>query len=164
MILGHIKTLERQRGITLLIGLIMLVMITLMVTTAFTLSNTNLKSVGNMQARDEALAAANIAIEQMLGSAFTNAPAAETINVDINNDSVVDYVVTIATPVCIRASQDRAAPPSSASLPGLTLAATWNTLWDIQATVNDARSGASVSVKAGTRVLLSESEKQAVCS
>lgn len=155
---------KSQRGITLLIGMIMLVMITLVVTTAFTLSNTNLKSVGNMQSRDEAIAAANIAIEQILSSAFTDAPTAETINVDMNNDNIVDYVVSIATPVCIRVSQDRAAPPSSASLPGLSLAATWNTLWDIQATVDDARSGARVTVKAGARVLLSESQKQAVCS
>lgn len=164
MIISHAGPFKRQRGITLLVGLIMLVLITLIVTTAFTLSTTNLKSVGNMQAREEALAAANIAIEQILGSAFTDAPAAETISVDMNNDEIVDYVVSIATPVCIRASQDRAAPPSSASLPGLTLAATWNTLWDIQATVEDARSGARLTVKAGTRVLLSESQKQAVCT
>lgn len=152
-----------QRGITLLVGMIMLVLITLMVTTAFTLSTTNLKSVGNMQARNEAIAAANVAIEQVLSSAFTDAPAAESINVDIDNDDKVDYVVSIATPVCIRASQDSSAPPSSVSLPTLSVASTWNTLWEIEATVDDARTGAKVTVRSGTRVLLGEAKKQLVC-
>ena len=48
-----------QHGATLVVGLIMLVLITLMVTSAFMLSSINLKSVGNMQFRDEAVAAAN---------------------------------------------------------------------------------------------------------
>lgn len=152
-----------QRGITLLVGMIMLVVITLMVTTAFMMSNTNLKSVGNMQARNEAIAAANIAIEQVLSSAFTDAPGAESIDVDIDNDGDVDYTVAIATPVCIRASRDTSAAPSSVSLPVLTVASTWNTLWDIEASVNDLRSGAQVTVRSGTRVLLSEAQKQLVC-
>ena len=54
-----IASRHSQRGITLFVGLIMLVLITLMVTSAFTLSTSNLKSVGNMQARDEAIAAAD---------------------------------------------------------------------------------------------------------
>lgn len=152
-----------QRGITLLVGMIMLVVITLMVTTAFMMSNTNLKSVGNMQARNEAIAAANVAIEQVLSSPFTDAPGAESIDVDIDNDGDVDYTVDIATPVCLRASRDMTAPPSSASLPVLSVASTWNTLWDIEASVNDLRSGAKVTVASGTRVLLSEAQKQLVC-
>ncbi len=154
---------SRQRGITLLVGMIMLVLITLMVTTAFMLSNTNLKSVNNMQARNEAIAAANVAIEQVLSSPFTDAPAAESIDVDIDNDGDTDYMVDIAPPVCIRASRDMSAPPSSITLPVLSVASTWNTLWDIEATVNDLRSGAKVTVRSGTRVLLDEAQKQLVC-
>ena len=93
-----------QRGAALLVGLIMLVLITLIVTSAFTLSTTDLKSVGNMQAKDEAIAAANQSIEQVLSSPFTTSPAAEDINVDINNDGITDYTVHIATPTCVRAS------------------------------------------------------------
>ena len=154
-----------QRGVTLVIGLIMLVLLTLMVTTAFTLSNTNLKSVGNMQSRDEAIAAANKAIEQVLSSPFTAAPTAEEINVDINNDNTTDYVVSIATPVCIRASIETSATTSSITLgTGMSTVNSWNTIWDIEATVNDAKSGARTTVSAGTRVLLTQTQKDAVCS
>lgn len=157
-----------QRGATLVVGLIMLVLITLMVTTAFTLSTTNLKSVGNMQLRNEAVAAGNIAIEKVLGSPFAAAPSAEEILVDINNDGTNDYVASIATPVCIRASV--AAPPveSSWTLPSMSTSSTWNTVWDIVATVtptsdNPGASGTSMQVHSGVRVLLSQAEKDAVC-
>ena len=79
-----------QRGATLVVGLIMLVLITVMVTSAFTLSSSNLKSVGNMQARDEAIAAGNRAIEQISASPFTDDPVAEEINVDIDTDGAPD--------------------------------------------------------------------------
>ncbi|HUX64294.1 pilus assembly PilX family protein [Sulfuricella sp.] len=157
-----------QRGATLVVGLIMLVIITLMVTTAFTLSTTNLKSVGNMQFRNEAVAAGNIAIEKVLGSPFTAAPSAEEILVDINNDGINDYAVSIATPVCVRASV--AAPPvlSSVTLVSMSTSYTWNTVWDIDATVaptsnNPGASGTSVHVHSGVRVLLSQTDKDAVC-
>lgn len=153
-----------QRGVTLFVSLILLLLITLMVTTAFMLSNTNLKSVGNMQSRDEAIAAANQAIEQVLSSPFTDAPAAEQIDVDINNDSTTDYVVSIAKPVCIRASIDTAATPSSITLgTAMSTISSWNTLWDIEATVNDVKSGAKTTVRTGTRVLLTQTQKDAVC-
>ena len=51
----------RQQGAALIVGLIMLLLLTLMVTAAFTLSGVNLKAVGNMQSRAEATAAANAA-------------------------------------------------------------------------------------------------------
>ena len=158
-----------QRGVTLFVGMIMLVLITLMVTTAFTLSNTNLKAVGNMQARDEAIAAANVAIEEVLSSLLTTAstiaPAARTIPVDINNDGNNDYVVSIATPVCIRASIDTAAAISSITLgAAMSSAASWNTLWDIEAVVDDAKTDAKITVRTGTRVLLTQAQKDAMCS
>ncbi len=63
-----------QRGATLIIGLIMIVLISLIVINAFTLSSSNFKSVVNMQIRDEASAAANQAVEQVIGSDFTSTP------------------------------------------------------------------------------------------
>lgn len=154
---------QSQRGITLFVGLIMLVLITLMVTSAFTLSTTNLKSVGNMQAKDEAIAAANQAIEQVLSSPFTTAPTAEEINVDINNDGAVDYVALIATPTCVRASPEAVIARSSGSLPAMQSVTTYNTIWDIEATVENAKTGAKTIVQAGTRVLLTQAQKDAVC-
>ncbi len=82
-----------QRGAALVIALIMLTLITVMVTSAFTVSTVNARTVGNMQWRGEAVAAANQAIERVLGSPFTDAPRAETIDVDIDNDGGIDYQV-----------------------------------------------------------------------
>ena len=135
-----------------------------MVTTAFTLSNTNLKSVGNMQSRDEAVAAANQAIEQVISSPFTDSPAAEVIDVDINNDGTSDYEVNILLPVCVRAAIDTTAVISSVTLgTAMSTNSNWNTLWEIQAVVNDTKTGAKTTVVEGTRVLLTQAKKNAVC-
>lgn len=149
---------RNQRGATLIVGLIMLLLFTLMVSSAFMMSGTNLKAVANMQSRDEAVAAANMAIELVASDDFASTPAASTINVDLNNDDVSDYTVQIAAPVCVNASMADVTAPSSAQLLVVT-SYTWNTVWDITATVNDPVSGATVVVRSGLRVLLSEAQK-----
>ncbi|MBG9387507.1 hypothetical protein I5803_05730 [Caenimonas sp. DR4.4] len=153
-----------QRGATLIIGLIMIVLITLIVVNAFTLSSSNMKSVGNMQARDESLAAANEALELVTSSAFTDSPVAQAINVDLNKDGTTDYSVDIAQPVCARATASTTGGPSDVELgAALTSSAKWNTEWDLQATVSDALTGAKVIVRQGVRVLLTDTQKTAVC-
>ncbi|RPJ45090.1 MAG: hypothetical protein EHM16_13740 [Betaproteobacteria bacterium] len=154
-----------QRGATLVVGLIMLVLITLMVTSAFMLSTGNVRAVGNMQFRSEAMAAANMAIEQVLGSPFTTAPGAEHIEVDIDNDGDTDYEVELATPTCIRATVALPANASSILLgPAMSTASHWNTVWDIDAEVNDPVTGASIRIRQGVRVLLLQSQKNVVCA
>ncbi|WP_373273670.1 hypothetical protein [Pseudomonas taiwanensis] len=152
----------RQRGATLIVGLVMLLLLTLMVSGAFVQSISSHKAVGNMQVRDEAVMAANVAIEQVIGSAFTTAPTAEEINVDLNNDGNRDYVVSMLAPVCQRATLATAAAPSSLSL-GAMSNSTWNTVWGLDATVNDPASGARARVRSGVRVLLTDAQKNAVC-
>jgi Tfp pilus assembly protein PilX len=155
-----------QRGAALVVGMIMLLLITVMLITALNLGTTNFRAVSNMQFRNEAIAAANAAIEQVISSPFTDAPAAESINVDIDNNAPVDYVVVVAEPQCIFAAQAFGADPSSLSLPvSMTVASTWNTVWDLDATVNGASNagGAAVRVRSGVRVLLTESQKNTVC-
>lgn len=161
--MNRVSLPRTQRGVTLVVGLIMLVLITLVVSTAFVLSSTNLKSVGNMQYRDEAVAAANKAIELVLSSPFTTAPAAESINVDINNDNTTDYVVSIATPTCIRAVQEASTAGGTSVTAPPPPASNYRTVWDIDATVTDAASGASVRVRQGVRKLLTKAQKDAVC-
>jgi hypothetical protein len=160
---------QAQRGATLVVGLIMLVLITVMVTSAFTLSTTNLQSVGNMQFRDEAVAAANKASEQVLSSPFTTAPVAQTINVDLNNDGTTDYEVEFDAPTCIGDSEViiSGAAPSSVTL-GSSFAVAgstfYQTIWDLSARVTDDVSGASVHVRQGIRVLLTQAQYNAVCT
>ena len=119
--------------------------------------------------RSEAVAAANKAIEQVLSSPFTTDPTAESIDVDINNDEANDYAVNFATPTCVSAQQIAATsiPPSSLSL-GSTFATAashyYQTVWDLDANVTDARTGTSVRVRQGVRVLLTQSQFDDVCS
>lgn len=164
-----VAPLHRQCGAVLVVGLIMLVLITVMVTSAFTLSTTNLQSVGNMQFRDEAVAAANKATEQVLSSPFTSAPAAQSIDVDLNNDGTNDYEVDFDVPACISDSEIvlSGAAPSSITL-GSSFAVAgstfYHTVWDISARVTDPVSGASVHVRQGVRVLLTQAQYNAVCT
>ena len=150
-----------ERGATLVVALIMLLLFTLLVSGAFTLSTVNLKAVGNMQVREEALAAANTAIEELLELNFVGT-GNQTIPVDINKDGTNDYQVQIPAPVCIRVSVAEAAAPSSVNLSGLS-SDTWNTVWNIEGTATDSISGTSVKVREGVRVLLTDAQKNTHC-
>jgi len=157
-----------QRGSALIVTLIMLVLMTVLVGSTFTLASTNLKSVANTQLHDEAIAAANAAIEQVISSPFTNAPVAQAIDVDINNDGMIDYTVQFTAPTCVSASAvtSSSTPPSSLSLPTAFNAAAatfYDTVWDIDAQVTDGASGASAHVHQVVRVLLDQVQYATVC-
>ncbi len=168
--LRHSTSRRAQRGATLVVGLIMLTLTTLLVTNSFTLSTSNLKSVGNKQARDEAIAAANMAIEQVVSSPFTNSPASESIDVDLNNDGVTDYIVAFTQPTCVSATKIPGPPPpvSSVTLGAAFTTATsdtYGTVWDLDANVTDpSGNGAAVRVRQGIRVLLTQTQYNAVCT
>jgi Tfp pilus assembly protein PilX len=70
-----------QRGATLVIALIMLVLLTLFAISALNTSTTNLKVVGNMQARTEAYNAAQQGIDTVLSrTLFVDTPADAVVN------------------------------------------------------------------------------------
>lgn len=157
---------SRQRGAALIVGLIMLVLITVMLLTALNLGTSGFRSVGNMQYRNEAIAAAEQAVQQLIDSDFTLATVEQEIDVDLNNDEVFDYVVRIRPPTCIRATQAFGTDPSSLSLPvSMSASPTWNTIWDIDARVSGAENPgeAEVRVRQGVRVLLSQAQRTARC-
>jgi hypothetical protein len=155
-------SMRAQRGATLIVGLIMLVLLTLLVTSAFMLSTGNLKAVGNMQFRSEAIAAANKRIEEVLSTDFTAGPI-PTVKVDIDGDGNGDYDVAIDPPECIRATVALLSTESSKKLPAMSTASHWNTTWDIEAVVNDALTGASIRIRQGARLLLDKSKKESLC-
>jgi len=182
--------IKKQQGATLVIGLIMLVLITLIVTTAYSLSSTNLKAVGNLQFHKEALAAANTVLEQMVGTTFATVPTATSVDVDINQDGNNDYTVDIAVPTCISGTPVTWTSSSSGNNSSIELehidvdpatasggsgnnavnkflvtATYYNTIWDIKATVTDLVTGATVKVHEGVRAApMTEAEYTAVCS
>src|SRR5258706_12639241 len=103
------RSARREGGMTLLVAMIILVMITLLAVSAYRVSNTNLKIVGAMQGRQEGIAAAQAVIEQVLSSLqFTRAPAAVAAahyGIDINGDSTEDFNVVLSPPPrCIHIS------------------------------------------------------------
>jgi hypothetical protein len=149
----------RQRGATLVVGLIMLVLITLVVSSAFMLSSTNLKSVGNMQYRDEAIAAANVAIEEVISSDAIFFAPVKKIGIPVG-----DYSVDVAAPVCLYAtevatstSNDPNAAVHSEGAGGAPVSGApgfLDTYWDIAATVNDTLSGTRVTTHQGIKITL----------
>jgi hypothetical protein len=165
-----------QRGVTLVVGLIMLVLITLIVVAAFMMSSTNLRSVGNMQYRDEAVSAGKYAIETVItqlntdptGGSFNAPPAGNTVNVDINQDGTPDFQVTVAAPTCTQEVliPGTVVPPSSAGVVPPSVGY-YNTLWDITATVTDATgvvsTGATLTMHQGLKVKLNQTQCNASC-
>jgi len=154
----------RQQGVALIVGMIMLVIITLVILGAYSLTTSNSKSVANMQVREESIAAANLAIERLISAPFTNALGTQTFSVDINKDGVTDYVVNTAVPVCLRALKASDAKPSDVELGAeMSSGVDWFTEWDIDARVTDPATGADVRVRQGVRVMLNQTQKSAAC-
>jgi hypothetical protein len=155
-------TPRRQRGATLLVGLIMLVLLTLHALHAYTVGTVQLRMAGNMQHRQDAEAAAGVALGTILGSAeFLVSPstiAALPLDIDLDGDGADDYRV-IVTPVCTAASPvptrdldaglaDDFACLAGTAFGGRSLCAT--TYWDLRARV-EAAPGAPVT-GAGTEI------------
>ena len=140
---------SKQRGITLLVSLVMLVVLTLLVVAAVNMTSTNLRVAANMQMQAEATAAAQQAIENLISTTTPfYSPAASTVNVDINHDGTTDYIVSLATPVCLSSTP---APGYSA---GFAASAPQDTYWDIKATATDNKTGANVTIHQGVKIKL----------
>ena len=156
--------ISRQRGVaTIFVAMILLVLITLLVVTAFSLSTMNLKAVGNVQARNGAIAAANKKIVEVADQNFWNPKKEWPDSIDINNDGVLEYDVLVAVPTCIRATKANLSTASSVTLPGFSAVDAWNTIWELDATASEISSGTRVRVRHGVRVLMTEADKELYC-
>jgi Tfp pilus assembly protein PilX len=145
----------RQRGATLVMGIIFLTLLMLSVTVAFRMSSSNLKAVGNLQSQAEAEASAEAAIEKLISTdAVFLAPAGSTVPEDSYGVSV-----SIAAPVCIRAvpvGVDSSGDPNpNIHLEGVTLLQGYlETHWDIAATATTGATGAKVETHQGIKIVL----------
>lgn len=140
---------RRQQGATLLVGLVMLVVLTLLVVSGIRASSANLKIVGNVQARDEAAAQAQLAVEDMLNnvSNFYN-PASRTLSVDADGDGSAEYTVLVSAPVCLKLiTVDGYSVEFADSAPK-------DSYWDVAVQVTDARTGATATAHQGVKVRL----------
>ena len=151
---------KRQRGVAMVIGMIMLVLITLLVVSAINSGSVNLRIAGNMQAEEGARAVAQQAIEQFIG-VYTNfypTPTAmnpttpTTPNFDINNDGTSEYVVSIAAPTCKLAAKQvpgKSADCINGARAGLFC---WDTVWEVVATATDAKTGVRQVITQGVSI------------
>lgn len=130
-----------QRGATLIVVLIMLVVMTLFAVTAINLSNVNMKIVGNMQHRATAEAAAQTAIETLLNSSsYFYAPSTA-----VPVSAPTGMTVAVGTRVCLGAA---AATGYSAALPIVPEDVTW----EVPVTVSDTLTGAAIVMHQGVKV------------
>ncbi len=170
--------LSRQQGATLVVGMIMLILISLLAVASFRLGKTDLQIVGNMQQRKQALSAGQQTIEQVISTIqFTATPANAVFNpctgqntacVDMNGDGVTDVNVGIVVlcktiqPILNSAlnfsnPNDAGCLVGSSQTTGVLGAATGNSLcansvWDVQATAIDAVSNAQYVIDQGVAV------------
>jgi Tfp pilus assembly protein PilX len=169
---------SRQRGATLVVGMIMLILISLLAVASFRLGKSDLQIVGNMQQRKQALSAAQQTIEQVISSTqFTATPtnavfspctAQNTACVDANGAGVPDVNVSIvvlcnAIQPILNSALDFSNPNDAGCLvgnaqdTGVTGAANGNSMcsssvWDVQATAIDNVTSAQYVVDQGVAV------------
>ena len=153
----RLQPIARQRGLAMVIGMIMLVLLTLLVVSAINSSSVNLRITGNMQAQDEARAMAQQAIERVLGvkANFYPTPTAQAATnyyVDNNSTGNAVYSVSVAAPVCKGAAKQfpgRTADCINGARAGLFC---WDTLWEVVATATDSKTGVRQVITQGVAI------------
>lgn len=170
---------RRQRGVTLFVALIILVLLSLLGLGAFQTSLTDMKASGNMQARTEALNAAQETIETVISSRqFVVDPAnallrpcgaPNTYCSDLNGDGVPEYRTRLApAPTCVSRRVLRVSELDFASSEDLGCAVSQsqqfgvagvdtaagnslcaNALWEVTAETTAVNGGAAVKVSQG---------------
>lgn len=184
---------SRQSGATLLVGLIMLVLLTLVLVTSFNISKTNLVIVGNMQHKNEVAAAAQQALEEAISTTrLTDSPdsifltpcaGANTMCFDSNGDGVNDITVALTpTPTCMYAKviknndsdfdltkeEDLRCVVGTPQSYGVEGAVTGDsrcsyTVWDVNAVATDNATGAKTEIAQGVGVRVLTDKVDAEC-
>ena len=168
-----------ERGTTLVIALVMLSLMLIQGLASFTAANIQIRNAGSLQSRQEAQAAADLGVADVLSSAAfvadPDAVAISPIDIDIDGNGRADYRVSV-TPACIAAQKvtlsmlipertDDAACIASSTIDGDT--ACVDTSWNLQAIANPAPgatdSGVRVEIHQGVRVRLDAGDAARVC-
>jgi Tfp pilus assembly protein PilX len=170
-------TRRSQSGMTLVMALVMLVVLTLLVVSAIRFGNIGLKIAGNVQAEAEAAAAAQVALESTIAtmaagttSNISTVVAQPAVAVNTGGQT---YTVAVTAPGCVYSKQvstdtldpakvaDRACFEGSDADKLLTATGTLTVTpsackdqqWDVTATVADTtNSGARVTMLQGAAV------------
>lgn len=154
----------RQSGMTLLVSMIMLSVLTLFAITAIRTGNIGFKIVGNQQAQKLMEAAAQQAIEQTISNlgnfdpVSVIPPGATTAQRVCVNATFGDPLVAIPPATCSSGTQVDVMPVrciSTKRTPGGSVtqaAGTFDNLWQITATVTDSLTGAKATYHQGVKI------------
>lgn len=131
---------HKQKGATLIVSLIMLVVLTLFAVSAINLSSVNLRIVGNMQAQKMMELVAQDGIERVISSAsyFSLAPTTQSYNIS-------GYTVDVSAPVCIHSVPATGYSATSGISPE-------DNDWELVASVSDPLTGAALNLHQGVRI------------
>jgi Tfp pilus assembly protein PilX len=139
-----------QRGATLLVTLIMLVVLTLFAVTMFNLASVNLKIIGNFQSQKEIEGAVQQALEQIMTTAtIFETPAARDICVPGGTAppcASTQHKVSIERPRC---NYTVAAKGYTKKIGELTPE---DTSWEVRGAYTDGRTGATAGIVQGVGV------------
>ena len=154
----------RERGSALIVSLIMLTLLTLFVISAINSGTINLRITANQQARDEAKAAAQKAIENFISTKANFYPTAvgATTTVSVNNDTTSagtgNYAVVITTPQCMRAAKQIPGKTTQCQNGAKAGVYCWDALWEVQATATSSSTGVSQTVTQGVSITISPTD------
>lgn len=183
---------RHQQGLTLVMSLIMLVLLTLLALTSITLGNSNLQIVGNMQQREQAIAAANQVLEETISSTrFFNSPDAAVATpcdgpnvrcVDVDGDGKTDVKVALTpSPACVKAQSIKNSDLDLSNNEDLGCSVSvdqggfgngapngnsecGSTIWDVTAVATDVATQASVKVTQGVAVRVAKDDIVTNCN
>jgi Tfp pilus assembly protein PilX len=182
--------LPRQRGVTLVVAMVMLVLITLLALTTFNLGKSSIQVVSNMQSRDEGVAAARQTIDEALSSTrfFTTpqdalaAPCdgANTRCTDVNGDGKPDVKTTLKPSACVKTrniksseldlskAQDQGCLLGAGQSFGVAGSVTGDSMcadstWELDAVSTDQVSASQVEVVQGVNVRVAKDDIETSC-
>lgn len=146
-----------QQGVTLLVTIVMLIMVTLFVTAAIRLANINLRIVGNAQWQREMEVLADSAIEQFISSSTNFSAASVALERDICADGRLvstgsctlilnPKIGTLTFPRCLATSPAKGYTIKLGEIPPE------DSTFRLTATVADSWSGASVTITRGVSI------------
>jgi len=139
------RNYNNQRGATLFVALIFLLIMTLFAVSSINMSTVNLRIIGNMQAIKQMDAAAQDAIEQMLSNSNNFGPAVAATSVT-STVSGTDFTVAVTEPICV---DSRVATGYSAVVDSIIPE---DNTWEIVASVTDNVTGASSTIHQGVEM------------
>ena len=157
------RAITKQRGATLLVAMIFMIILMLIVASATKTSNVNTRVAGNMQMKQEAAAAGQQMIEHVISGDLSAVLATQTFSVDLNDGGesgakysvVVDAKCIVVKPIPqlsldMDNENDKPCTTSGSMVPGMPSSGNSlcsSSVWNIKATAKSPSSTQPVYVQ-----------------